>query len=109
MKFHKTFESFSNSLNEAKQPHKEVEKAIKGMKGVSMDIKGDEIRVSNKSGDEFIYSMNDGGDVAEFISTIEESKSEEIKEWKSQFPSPGINKDTAHKMLFNNNATKFKR
>ena len=60
-------------VTEGKQPHKEIEKAIKGMKGVSMDIKGDSIIVSNKSGDEFIYSMNDADDVAEFITTIEES------------------------------------
>ena len=44
---------------EGNQPHKEIEKAIKGMKGVSMDIKGDTIIVSNKAGGEFIYSMND--------------------------------------------------
>ena len=58
---------------EGNQPHKEIEKAIKGMKGVSMDIKGDTIIVSNKAGDEFIYSMNDADDVADFITTIEES------------------------------------
>ena len=68
------FKSISESVvTEGKQPHKEIEKAIKGMKGVSMDIKGDSIIVSNKSGDEFIYSMNDADDVAEFITTIEES------------------------------------
>ena len=60
MNLHKTFESFSNSLNEAKDPYKEI------------------------------------------ISSIEESESEEIKEWKSQFPSPGINKEIARKVLENN-------
>jgi hypothetical protein len=60
-------------VTEGNQPHKEIEKAIKGMKGVSMDIKGDTIIVSNKAGDEFIYSMNDADDVADFITTIEES------------------------------------
>ena len=71
-----TFESF---VNEANQPHKEIEKAIKGMKGVSMDIKGDTIIVSNKAGDEFTYSMNDADDVADFIATIEESVVNEAK------------------------------
>jgi len=60
-------------VTEGNQPHKEIEKAIKGMKGVSMDIKGDTIIVSNKAGDEFTYSMNDADDVADFITTIEES------------------------------------
>tara|TARA_R110000868_G_scaffold103107_7_gene284010 strand:+ start:9605 stop:10075 length:471 start_codon:yes stop_codon:yes gene_type:complete len=64
------------SVNEGKKVFKEIEKAIKGMKGVSMDIKGDTIIVSNKSGDEFIYSMNDADDVADFITTIEESVNE---------------------------------
>ena len=66
-------------VTEGNQPHKEIEKAIKGMKGVSMDIKGDTIIVSNKAGDEFIYSMNDADDVADFITTIEESVVTEAK------------------------------
>ena len=61
---------------EGNQPHKEIKKAIKGMKGVSMDIKGDTIIVSNKSGDEFIYSMNDADDVADFITTIKKAAAE---------------------------------
>ena len=65
--------TFESTVTEGNQPHKEIEKAIKGMKGVSMDIKGDTIIVSNKAGDEFIYSMNDADDVADFITTIEES------------------------------------
>lgn len=74
--------SLSESVvTEGNQPHKEIEKAIKGMKGVSMDIKGDTIIVSNKAGDEFIYSMNDADDVADFITTIEESVvNEKVKE-----------------------------
>ena len=70
----------SNTVTEAKDPYKEIEKAIKGMKGVSADIKGDTIIVSNKAGDEFTYSMNDADDVAEFIATIEESVVTESKE-----------------------------
>ena len=60
-------------VTEANDPYKEIEKAIKGMKGISADIKGDTIIVSNKAGDEFTYSMNDADDVTEFIATIEES------------------------------------
>lgn len=70
------FQQFVNEsleLNEVKDPYKEIKKAIKGMKGVSAEIKGDEIRVSNKAGDEFIYSMLDNDDVEEFIGSIEES------------------------------------
>ena len=67
------FNMSESFINEGNQPHKEIEKAIKGMKGVSMDIKGDTIIVSNKAGDEFTYSMNDADDVADFIATIEES------------------------------------
>ena len=66
-------EKYESVVTEAKDPYKEIEKAIKGMKGVSADIKGDTIIVSNKAGDEFTYSMNDADDVAEFIATIEES------------------------------------
>jgi hypothetical protein len=70
----KWMKSFSESVvTEAKDPYKEIEKAIKGMKGVSADIKGDTIIVSNKAGDEFTYSMNDADDIEEFIATIEES------------------------------------
>jgi len=72
--FNLMFEGVEESVvTEGNQPHKEIEKAIKGMKGVSMDIKGDTIIVSNKAGDEFVYSMNDADDVADFITTIEES------------------------------------
>ena len=60
-------------VNEAKDPYKEIKKATKDMKGVSCDIKGDTIIVSNKAGDEFTYSMNDADDIEEFIATIEES------------------------------------
>lgn len=70
------FQQFVNEsleLNEVKDPYKEIKKAIKGMKGVSAEIKGDEIRVSNKAGDEFTYSMLDNDDVEEFIGSIEES------------------------------------
>lgn len=66
--------SLSESLvTEAKDPYKEIKKATKDMKGVSCDIKGDTIIVSNKAGDEFTYSMNDADDIEEFIATIEES------------------------------------
>ena len=65
-----------STVTEGNQPYKEIEKAIKGMKGVSMDIKGDTIIVSNKSGDEFIYSMNDADDVADFITTIKKAAAE---------------------------------
>lgn len=68
----------NESVNEAKDPYKEIKKAIKGMKGVSAEIKGDEIRVSNKAGDEFIYSMLDNDDIEEFISSIKESKNNMI-------------------------------
>lgn len=68
----------NESINEAKDPYKEIKKAIKGMKGVSAEIKGDEIRVSNKAGDEFVYSMLDNDDIEEFISSIEESKNDMI-------------------------------
>ena len=60
-------------VTEAKDPYKEIKKATKNMKGVSCDIKGDTIIVSNKAGDEFTYSMNDADDIEEFIATIEES------------------------------------
>tara|TARA_R110001606_G_C15202904_1_gene631911 strand:+ start:184 stop:681 length:498 start_codon:yes stop_codon:yes gene_type:complete len=36
-------------------------------------IKGDNIIISNTDEDEFVYSLNDGGDVKEFVATIEES------------------------------------
>ena len=64
-------------IAEDNKPHKEIEKAIKGMKGVSMKIKGDTIIVSNKAGDEFTYSMNDAGNVAKFITTINEHHDDE--------------------------------
>jgi len=70
------FKQFVNEaleVNEAKDPYKEIKKAIKSMKGVSAEIKGDEIRVSNNAGDEFTYSMLDNDDVKEFISSIKES------------------------------------
>jgi len=62
-----------SKVTEAKDPYKEIKKATKDMKGVSCDIKGDTIIVSNKAGDEFTYSMNDADDIEEFIATIEES------------------------------------
>jgi hypothetical protein len=76
------------------QPHKEIEKAIKGMKGVSMDIKGDTIIVSNKAGDEFIYSMNDADDVADFITTIDDNEESSKEEPKSE-PSKDSTGDRA--------------
>ena len=80
-------------VTEAKDPYKEIEKAIKGMKGVSADIKGDTIIVSNKAGDEFTYSMNDADDIEEFIATIEESVVTEKSEltWDSLKESLGLN------------------
>jgi hypothetical protein len=71
---------YESIVTEGNQPRKEIEKAIRGMKGVSMDIKGDTIIVSNKAGDEFKYSMNDADDVADFITTIEESVEPELTE-----------------------------
>jgi hypothetical protein len=50
-----------------------IQQALKGMKNMKVDIKGDTIIVSNKAKDEFTYSMNDADDVQEFIATIEES------------------------------------
>ena len=50
-----------------------IQQALKGMKNMKVDIKGDTIIVSNKAKDEFTYSMNDGGDVQEFIDELEES------------------------------------
>jgi hypothetical protein len=90
----KWMKSFSESVvTEAKDPYKEIEKAIKGMKGVSADIKGDTIIVSNKAGDEFTYSMNDADDIEDFIATIEESVFTEKPEltWDSLKESLGLN------------------
>lgn len=50
-----------------------IQQALKGMKNMKVDIKGDTVIVSNKAKDEFTYSMNDGGDVQEFIDELEES------------------------------------
>ena len=85
-------------VTESNQPHKEIEKAIKGMKGVSMDIKGDTIIVSNKAGDEFIYSMNDADDVADFITTIEESLVTEAK-FVKDFNRDVLNAKTKEEVL----------
>lgn len=77
--------SLSESLvTEAKDPYKEIKKATKDMKGVSCDIKGDTIIVSNKAGDEFTYSMNDADDIEEFIATIEESVVTEGKSFSEE-------------------------
>ena len=50
-----------------------IQQALKGMKNMKVNIKGDTIIVSNKAKDEFTYSMNDADDVQDFIATIEES------------------------------------
>jgi len=50
-----------------------IQQALKGMKNMKANIKGDNVIISNKAKDEFVYSLNDGGDVQEFIATIQES------------------------------------
>ena len=50
-----------------------IQQALKGMKNMKASIKGDNVIISNKAKDEFVYSLNDGGDVKDFIATIEES------------------------------------
>ena len=47
------------------------------MKNMKAEIKGDTVIISNKAKDEFIYSLNDGGDVQEFIDELEESVANE--------------------------------
>ena len=113
MKLHKTFESFSNSLNEYGLSHDDAynmldiaaqytstaHQAASQMWSDAQDlydyIVSDHIR-SKKDKKAFYKSVK-----REFPEVNESvNESEEIKEWKSQFLSPGINKDTAHKMLF---------
>jgi len=50
-----------------------IQQALKGMKNMKANIKGDTVIISNKAKDEFTYSLNDGGDVQEFIDELEES------------------------------------
>ena len=50
-----------------------IQQALKGMKNMKAEIKGDTVIISNKAKDEFTYSLNDGGDVQEFIDELEES------------------------------------
>ena len=50
-----------------------IQQALKGMKNMKAKIKGDTVIISNKAKDEFTYSLNDGGDVQEFIDELEES------------------------------------
>lgn len=50
-----------------------IQQALKGMKNMKAEIKGDTVIIHNKAKDEFTYSLNDGGDVQEFIDELEES------------------------------------
>ena len=50
-----------------------IQQALKGMKNMNAEIKGDTVIIHNKAKDEFTYSLNDGGDVQEFIDELEES------------------------------------
>ena len=50
-----------------------IQQALRGMKNMKAEIKGDTVIISNKAKDEFTYSLNDGGDVQEFIDELEES------------------------------------
>ena len=54
-----------------------IQQALQGMKNMKAEIKGDTVIISNKAKDEFIYSLNDGGDVQEFIDELEESVANE--------------------------------
>ena len=53
-----------------------IQQALQGMKNMKAEIKGDTVIISNKAKDEFTYSLNDGGDVQEFIDELEESVNE---------------------------------
>jgi hypothetical protein len=50
-----------------------IQQALQGMKNMKAEIKGDTVIIHNKAKDEFTYSLNDGGDVQEFIDELEES------------------------------------
>ena len=146
MKLHKTFESFSNSLNEgALTPpqNRALVAAIVKQAKVNQVLTVANLRASKLSNGKWYFhegprkykGMQDIETTAEvfggynfpeldgeYIRDLDfkitgsdknpkikdlklesvVNESEEIKEWKSQFPSPGINKEIARKILENN-------